>query len=83
MEFDIPLSPTKEIVMSAMASTHSIYSQYSADQILDLCDIVISDTAQNVFKIMDAFYVSCYASASPFCECLVVASYSLLVHITS
>mmetsp|Transcript_3889 Transcript_3889/g.8568 ORF Transcript_3889/g.8568 Transcript_3889/m.8568 type:complete len:1443 (+) Transcript_3889:166-4494(+) len=66
LDFDIPLSPTKETVMKSMASAGSIASSYSVDQIIDLCGMALSDSALGVVKIMDAFYVSCYASASPF-----------------
>lgn len=68
LKFDIPLSPSKETTRQAMASTDSILSQFSVDQILSLCDVTIDDSVLNIIRIMDSFYVSCYASASPFCK---------------
>ena len=71
LKFDLPLSPSKEVVMNAMASTDKVASQYSIDGILNLCEKVIETSAQNIIRIMDAFYISCYASGSPFCKCIV------------
>lgn len=66
VRFNIPRSPTKETISLSMASTHQVTSQFTVDQIVTCCEKTVDDTALNVVRIMDAFYLSCYASASPF-----------------
>jgi len=66
LDFDIPISPTMEIVMTSMASTDCIASPCGVDEIMKLCEKVVDESAHCIVKIMDAFYISCYASASAF-----------------
>jgi len=66
LNFDIPLCPTKEIVMNTMASTDRIASKYSLDQIVEMCEMTIDDSAYRIVKILDAFYLACFTSLSPF-----------------
>ena len=66
LQFDFPSTPTMENIVTALTSTAQIASQYSVEQMINLCDSVVDDSVHQVVKIMDAFYASCYASSSPF-----------------
>ena len=66
--FQVPTSTTIGAAMMIMKSTNRIASNYNLDQITNLCEKVIGDSAHNAFKIMDAVVGSCYATPSPLCE---------------
>mmetsp|Transcript_29949 Transcript_29949/g.63074 ORF Transcript_29949/g.63074 Transcript_29949/m.63074 type:complete len:1665 (-) Transcript_29949:98-5092(-) len=73
LNFDIPVAPTPEAVMEAIIATDNIASNFSMDQLVNLCEKAIDDSVHYAFKIIDAFYSSCYVSSSPFLPLVVCA----------
>ena len=52
--------------MKAIAMTEQMSSNFSKDQLLALCEKEVDASVHRVVKLLDAFFVSCYVSSSPF-----------------
>ncbi|KAL9189379.1 hypothetical protein ACHAXT_009054 [Thalassiosira profunda] len=65
LDFDIPTSPTIQDTMKALSSTDAIASQYSIDQMCQLCEKTIEPSVHEVIRIVDCLFQSCYNSSSP------------------
>lgn len=66
LDFNIPLSPNKESVVTAMASANGVASQYSCDQIMRMCENAIDNQLKSVGRIMDALIQAAHEIASPY-----------------
>ena len=66
LNFDIPLTPSIENIMQAVSITDGITKEFSVNGTVKLCENKIDDSAHRIVQVMDALFVSCYASASPF-----------------
>ncbi len=58
--------PTPESVTNAVVSADGIASQFSKEQIINLCEKAIDDSVRRIVKVFDAVYVSCLATSSPY-----------------
>mmetsp|Transcript_30851 Transcript_30851/g.66674 ORF Transcript_30851/g.66674 Transcript_30851/m.66674 type:complete len:1679 (-) Transcript_30851:132-5168(-) len=66
LNFDIPLAAAPASVLHAIATTDSMASKFSMDQMLDLCEKAVDGPGRRVIEIIGAFFSSCYQSSSPF-----------------
>ncbi|KAL9181842.1 hypothetical protein ACHAXT_012185 [Thalassiosira profunda] len=66
LKFDVPSAPSPESLMKAIGVTEQMAANFGKEQLLDLCEKEVDVSVHNVVKLLDAFYVSCYVSSSPF-----------------
>jgi len=65
LDFYVVISPTIENIMNAVKSIDILASQYSIEYMMNLCESDVGDSIKNIAKIMQSFYVACYATTSP------------------